>query len=113
MSAVFIHVVLISFREAATKANRAWAIENLQALGEACGGAKAGVLFWKVEPNLDQRKSWHLFEFSIFHDRGAFEAFRSHPAHVGMANRLSEFADWAVADMITPLPLAPSLPQDL
>jgi hypothetical protein len=96
-----VHVVLISFRKGASPDDRQWASSTLQRLGKACGGESAGILFWQVSDNLDQRKNWHLVEFAIFRENEALQQFRMHPAHVEVSERLRAFADWAIGDFET------------
>lgn len=101
-----VHVVLISFRPAATPQQREQMLTEHQELGDRCGGRDAGILFWRVDRNLDQRKNWHLVEFGVFRDAAALERFRVHPAHVALSHILREIADWAVGDLPAALPLA-------
>jgi hypothetical protein len=96
------HTVLISFRDAATDAVRREVHQRYQTLGEDCGGRDAGILFWKVDWNLDQRKNVHLAEFAIFRDDAALQAFRAHPRHRAITDILLEVADWQVGDLLVP-----------
>ena len=73
------HAVLISFRASAPEAVRRDVYERYQTLGEDCGGKDAGILFWQVDWNLDQRKQVQLVEFAIFRDDAGPQAFRAHP----------------------------------
>lgn len=74
---VLVHVVLISFRDYASSEQRDEALLRLQELAQRCGGSGAGILFWKVAFNLDQRKNWHLVEVALFRDNDALQQFRS------------------------------------
>jgi hypothetical protein len=96
---VLVHVVLISFREHATPEQQRQFFDDHQALGERCGGKDAGILFWQVDHNLDQRKAWHLVQLSIFRDDAALQRFREHPAHAQMNSVSREITDWAVGDI--------------
>jgi hypothetical protein len=100
---VFVHVVLISFRAEATPEQRQQVFADYQGLGEKCGGKDAGILFWQVDHNLDQRKHWHLVEFAVFRDDDAFQRFREHPAHNELTEVLRKIADWAVGDILSTL----------
>lgn len=97
--AALVHVVLIAFRETASAEDRRSALAIYQTLGENCGGADAGILYWRVSENLDQRKGWHLVEFSVFSDQEALQCFRRHPAHVAVTDRFRNIVDWAVGDI--------------
>jgi hypothetical protein len=94
-----VHVVLISFRENASTAQKQWVFSEYQKLAGRCGGKKAGILFWQVDHNLDQRKGWHLIELAIFRDHAALQCFRAHPSHAELTAVLREIADWAVGDL--------------
>jgi hypothetical protein len=96
---VLLHIVLISFRPHATPERREATLLEYSGLGEKCGGSEAGILFWRVGPNLDQRKDWHLVELAIFRDDAALEHYRRHPAHAEATAGLREIADWAVGDL--------------
>jgi Stress responsive A/B Barrel Domain len=96
------HSVLISFRDTAPEAARRDIYERYQTLGKDCGGKDAGILFWQVDWNLDQRKNVHLVEFAIFRDNAAFQAFRAHPKHREITDILFHIADWQVGDLLVP-----------
>jgi len=96
------HSVLISFRETASEAVKREIYERYQTLGKNCGGKDAGILFWQVDWNLDQRKKVHLVEFAIFTDNTAFQAFRAHPKHREITDILFKVADWQVGDLRVP-----------
>jgi stress responsive alpha/beta barrel protein len=102
---VIIHVVLISFRPDTTPEQRQQVLLDYQALGERCGGKDAGILFWQVDRNLDQRKNWHLVELAAFRDDAALQRFREHSAHAQASSVLREIADWAVGDIRSGLSL--------
>jgi hypothetical protein len=98
---VLVHVVLISFRDEATTEQRQRIYDDYQDLGERCGGPAAGILFWQVGHNLDQRKNWHLFELALFRDDAALQRFRTHPEHAKITTVLRDIADWVVGDMMS------------
>jgi hypothetical protein len=104
MAEVLVHVVLVSFQEHVPQQLRAAKLAGYQALGDACGGHKAGILFWRADWNLDQRKNYHLMELGVFADANAFERFRLHPAHVEFGKDMSDLADWVVGDINAALP---------
>jgi hypothetical protein len=99
-----VHVVLISFRDSASEAQRQAVFARHQGLGDRCGGVAAGILLWRVDWNLDQRKNWHLMELAVFRDEAALQRYRVHPAHVEMTAIFREIADWAVGDIEATLP---------
>jgi hypothetical protein len=96
------HSVLISFRDTAPEAVKQDVYERYQTLGRDCGGRDAGILFWRVDWNLDQRKKVHLVEFAIFRDDAALQAFRAHPKHREITDILFKVADWQVGDLLVP-----------
>ncbi len=100
------HVVLISFRLDATETTKQEVYDRYQTLDKDCGGRDAGILFWRVEHNLDLRKNAHLVEIAIFEDDAALQRFRAHPKHRELTNILRETADWWVGDI--PAGLLPS-----
>ena len=97
--ASYVHVVIAAFRPDTPEALRQ-ALQQEQAdLGAACGGEAAGILHWTAGPNLDQRKGYHLVEFSVFADEAAFRRFQQHPAHVAFAAKMREAADWVIGNI--------------
>jgi hypothetical protein len=104
-ASVLVHVVFISFRAEAKPEQYAQILTDYQDLGERCGGRAAGILFWQVDRNLDQRKNWHLVELAVFRDDAALQRFRAHPAHTKLPSVLREIADWAVGDINSTLPV--------
>jgi hypothetical protein len=99
LTALLVHVVLISFRPDVGEDERQAIREELSRLSELCGGRAAGILYWRSDWNLDQRKGLHLMEFALFENRAAFERFHAHPAHRAFSERLSKRADWVVGDL--------------
>ncbi len=97
------HVVLISFKEDSTAAERKMVYDLYQTLDQECGGREAGILFWRVDHNLDLRKGVHLVEIAIFESDDALQAFRRHPKHQEFTETLlSKVADWKVGDIHYP-----------
>jgi hypothetical protein len=99
MSDLLVHVVLIKFRPAALQHVRDELYEELRRLPELCGGKGSGIVYWKSDWNLDQRKDYHLMEFALFESQQAFNTFHAHPAHRSFAEKLSNVADWVVGDL--------------
>ena len=99
MSAVFVHVVLSTIHPQVPPEVRAGIHQKQAVLGEACGGAAAGILHWTSGWNLDQRKNYHLMLFAVFEDEAAFRRYHAHPAHQAYGLDLREVADWVVGDV--------------
>lgn len=97
-----LHVVLISFKPEASKLVRQEIYDRYQTLAQDCGGENAGILFWKVDHNLNLRKNVHLVEIAVFKDTGALRAFGQHPKHKEFTDMLSKVADWQVGDIHHP-----------
>ena len=95
---VLIHIVLISFLETASAEARQEIYDMYQEIAEKCGGKNAGILYFKVEWNLDLRKGVHLVEVAVFSSNESLQAFRVHPAHAELTNKLRDLADWKVGD---------------
>ena len=93
------HVVLISFRPDTPESVKREVYERYQTLDQECGGKKAGILFWRVDWNLDLRKNIHLVEIALFSSNEALQTFRKHPKHTEIANILRDVADWQVGDI--------------
>jgi hypothetical protein len=94
-----VHSVLVCFRDIASQEQRDQIVSLYKGLGETCGGAKEGILFWQAGLNLDQRKNWHIVEFAVFRDNDALQRFRSHPAHAKLSETMRPISDWAVGDL--------------
>ena len=104
MPDVLVHVVLATFHSHVPEQERARLQQQQADLGAACGGATAGILHWTSGWNLDQRKNYHLVEFSVFADEAAFQRFKAHPAHRAFAEEMRQAADWVVGDIAADLP---------
>lgn len=97
------HVVWVSFKPDSTEEQRQEVYDRYQTLDQDCGGRAAGILFWRVDKNLDLRKSVHLVEVAIFESDDALQAFRKHPKHQEFTETLlSKVADWKVGDIHYP-----------
>ncbi|OGY98976.1 MAG: hypothetical protein A2945_03985 [Candidatus Liptonbacteria bacterium RIFCSPLOWO2_01_FULL_52_25] len=97
------HAVLISFKPDTPEEIRRDIYDRYQTMDADCGGKDAGVLFWKVDRNLDPRKNVHLVEIAVFRDMNALQTFRNHPKHKELTNILSKVADWQVGDINHPI----------
>ena len=93
------HVVLISFKPEASEEARKEVYDRYQTLDEDCGGKEAGILFWRVDHNMDLRKNVHLVEIAIFRDWEARETFRAHPKHKELTVILRDVADWQLGNI--------------
>ena len=106
MANTLFHVVLMTFHQTVAQETREAIREKIAALGPACGGRDAGILYWRADWNLDQRKGYHLMLLAIFDDETAFHRFRLHPAHVEFGTEIRQVADWIVGDIKGNLPSA-------
>ena len=61
-----------------------------------------GVLSFAAEQSLDTRKGTVVIENVLFADERSFEAFKLSPAHKRVGEKMSQLADWLVADYIEP-----------
>ena len=75
------------------------ALERFQTLARDCGGHKAGILYWDVDRNLDERKYVHLVQLGLFHGDDAFHAFLDHATHKQLKEDFREIADWQAGDL--------------
>lgn len=93
------HIILISFKEITPSEIREEIYNTYQNLDTECGGINAGILFWTVQKNLDQRKNIHLVEFAIFKNQESLNLFKNHPKHVELVDKfLTKYCDWKVGD---------------
>ncbi|MEN9893676.1 MAG: hypothetical protein RLY78_3971 [Pseudomonadota bacterium] len=97
--APLLHVVLVRFHDGVPQAQREATRQRMAALGEACGGAAAGILAWRADWNADTRKGWQLMEAGVFADAAALQRFQRHPAHAAFGTELRAIADWVVGDL--------------
>lgn len=98
---ILAHLVMIKFYDNVSEEIRRKILNQYSSIAEDCGGQDAGILFFEVKPNLDQRKNWHLAELAFFTGPEALEAFRVHPKHKEITDILRETADWVVGDFMT------------
>lgn len=94
-------MVLISFKDETPIAQRQQIYDLYQTLAEECGGMDAGILYFLVAPNLDQRKNVHLVEIALFRSNEDLQLFRQHPKHTELTTILKDIADWQVGDLMT------------
>ncbi len=94
------HVVLISFKPGVSETIKQKVYGLYRTLGEDCGGKEAGIIFWKVDHNLDLRKNVHLVEIAVFEDNSAYQAFKMNPKHKELADIVSKVADWQVGNIL-------------
>ncbi len=96
---MILHVVLFTYRPKISETLRKRALKHHQALRVDCGGQAAGILFWKVEFNLDFRKNVEIVQFSIFKDSDALHKFRNHKKHKEFTDIMREISDWQAGDI--------------
>ncbi|MDO8430326.1 MAG: Dabb family protein [bacterium] len=96
------HVVLISFKPDTPETVKQEICNRYQTLDKDCGGEEAGIIFWKVNWNLDLRKNVDLVEIAVFENNDAFKAFQAHPKHKEMADIIKGVADWQIGDLYLP-----------
>lgn len=101
---VLVHVVLIKVRPDCPANVREDIYRRYQTIREEAGGTQAGILHFALEENLDTRKGITWVEVAYFRDDAALQAFRAHPAHAAITDRLREVADWFVGDYVGPAP---------
>ena len=94
-----LHVVLISFKEDTPQEKRDDIYNRYQSLAEECGGEGEGILFWRVDRNLDPRKNIHLVEIAVFTGNDSFQKFRQHAKHQELVNILKDIGNWWVGDI--------------
>ncbi len=104
MKTVLFHIILFSFLPETKEEIRQEIINRYSTLGEDCGGADAGILFWSVKPNIDLRKNIHFVEMAIFKNRECLEQFKNHPKHKEVVEILKTSANWYVADFMDYFP---------
>ena len=59
---------------------------------------RPGVIEWRIERSLDERKGVVVMQNSLFESMAALHAFRRDPVHAQVADFMSRNADWLVAD---------------
>ena len=98
------HVILFSFLPGTKEEIKRDIINRYSILGEDCGGAGAGILFWSIKPNMDLRKNIDFVEIAIFKDKECLEQFKNHPKHKEVVEILKNCANWFVADFMDYFP---------
>ncbi|MEV7692872.1 Dabb family protein [Microbacterium sp. NPDC089189] len=83
------HIVLFRVHDGVSSSRVTEAIDSLRSLA-----VLPGIVDWRVELSLDQRKGRIVVEDATFTDDEAFEKFRSHPAHVAVGQLMAEISDW-------------------
>ncbi|MFL6089317.1 MAG: Dabb family protein [Aeromicrobium sp.] len=58
----------------------------------------AGLVSWRVERSVDERKGTVLAELAVFESADAFHAWRDSDLHQAAAAHLRDVSDWLVAD---------------
>lgn len=97
---ILFHTVLIRVKPDADPAEVTSVLNMYSTIKDDCGGENAGILYFKVQENLDLRKDWHYVEIAFFTDEVARDTFRAHPSHIALTNVLREISDWVVGDMM-------------
>jgi hypothetical protein len=87
------HVVLFRIHDETSDGDVEDAVSALRALGDEIEATA-----WIVEMSLDSRKGRIIVEDGTFTDDLAFQRFRTHPAHVAIADRMARISDWSVGD---------------
>lgn len=68
-------------------------VASLRSLGD-----DPGVVSWRVERSLDERKGRVIVEDAVFESAEAIERFRVSARHRVVAERMSTMADWLIGD---------------
>jgi heme-degrading monooxygenase HmoA len=58
----------------------------------------SGLVSWRIERSLDERKGVVLAELAVFESADAFRAWRDSELHATAVAHLSSVADWLIAD---------------
>ena len=87
------HVVLFRVHDDCRDADVEEMVHQLRALGDG-----PGILSWRVELSLDERKGRVIVEDATFASQEALETFRRSEAHVVTAERMSTMADWLIGN---------------
>ncbi len=87
------HVVLFRMYDECSEEEVDEMVDRLRALG-----AEPGILEWRIERSLDERKGRIIVEDSVFESVKAIDAFRVSDAHAGMAYLMAQRADWWIGD---------------
>ena len=87
------HVVLFRIHDEISHSEVEEALSALRALGD-----EMDVTAWTVELSLDSRKGRIIVEDATFADDAAFQSFRTHPAHIAIADLMLRISDWWIGD---------------
>lgn len=90
----FHHVVLFRLHDEAAVAGALAVLEASR--------PREGLLDWRVERSLDDRKGPVVVEVAVFDGRASYDAFVRSPAHRAAGAHLAEVADWLVGDFEGP-----------
>ncbi|MCO6188121.1 Dabb family protein [Rhizobium sp. L1K21] len=96
-----IHTVLFSFYDDVDECARQSAVEMLRSAGHTYAAGDDGLLYWRVNENLDLRKNWHLVEIGIFADHESLRRFVKSEIHQAVAERFRTISNWAVGDLMS------------
>lgn len=87
------HVVLFRMHDECTDDDVDDMVEQLRTLGDL-----PGILSWRVERSLDERKGRVIVEDATFATQEDLEAFRHADRHRVVAQRMSTMADWLIGE---------------
>ena len=90
---MFRHIVLFRVHDSLSDPELGQVVSALRALGD-----EIEAVSWNVEVSLDPRKGRVIVEDATFADNSAFDRFRTHPAHIAIADRMARISDWWVGD---------------
>ncbi|MEX0931647.1 MAG: Dabb family protein [Candidatus Paceibacterota bacterium] len=88
------HIVFFRLHANVDEFKRQKAIKLLRELGENSNG----VLEWRIEFSLDQRKGDILIENGLFRDAAAYETFKSSEQHQRAGEFMKTISDWLIGD---------------
>jgi hypothetical protein len=87
------HIVLFRFYQDVDEEHRMQAIHAIETLRD-----RSGIIDWRFEASLDQRKGVVVAQNVLFATLEDFEGYRDDPRHVAAGLTLAALADWLVAD---------------
>jgi heme-degrading monooxygenase HmoA len=86
----FHHVVLFRLRDGAD-------VESAMAVLHAAEPT-SGLVSWRVERSIDERKGRVLAELAVFESADAFRAWRDSHLHESAVDYMRDVSEWLVAD---------------
>ncbi|MDH6181863.1 heme-degrading monooxygenase HmoA [Microbacteriaceae bacterium SG_E_30_P1] len=89
------HIVLFQFITVLDDESRRLTLEALRALRDI-----PGILEWRLEASMDERKGQVIVQNVLFESEEAFEAYRADPRHAEAGKALSAVSNWLVADYL-------------